>query len=217
MKISVIHPIVFIGPLVLAGFAPLTSGCAGPDLVMANPIVAGHLPPNEVVREHGFAESNSGLPVGAMADRAVIDVLDANQVCVKVSLHELSAIDLTNAKAKFESSSTGAAQPTLEAQPPAEKTYTGLVPHTVQTGTRLVCKNSADQTTCETQPVMQTTMVPGPVTVFTSNGRFCAPNLNLVTPTTTKLALDISTPTAARSMWGYGHGSKGNTFRWEFK
>ncbi len=198
--------------------AALAAGCAGPDLTMPNPIVAGHVPQNVVVKTHGFAESRSGLPVGSMSDQAVIEALDKSQVCVSVALHELAAIDLTSAEIKFESSTGSTLQPQLNAEPPSQQTYQGLVPHTEQTGTRQVCRYDNGQTICETQPIMSTTMIPGPVDVYATKGRLCAQNANLVTPATKDLALKISTPTAAPGgFMGLSHGSKSVTFRWAFQ
>jgi hypothetical protein len=152
-----------------------------------------------------------------MADQAIIDAADAQQVCVKVQLHELSAIDLANAEIKFTSNTGAAAVPLIAAEPPSQKTYNGLVPKTTQTGTRLVCNSDASgKTVCETQPITTTTMVPGPVDVFATGGRICAPNQSLLTATTTKLTLDVRVPSAGRSAWGVGHATKSDTFRWEF-
>jgi hypothetical protein len=193
------------------------AGCAGPDITMPNPIVTGNLPANHIVKDHGFAESHSGLPVGSMADEATIESLDKNQICVTVSIHELAALDLTQAEVKLESSTGELLQPQLNAQPPTQQTYQGLVPHTEQTGTRVVCNSTETQTTCHSEPVYSTTMIPGPVDVFNTKGRLCAPTGNLVTPATKDLALKISMPTAGRGgFMGMGHGSKKVAFRWAF-
>jgi hypothetical protein len=201
-------------------FAAVIAGCAGPDLTMPNPIVSGNLATNHIVKDHGFAESHNGLPVGSMSDEATIEALDKSQICVTVSLHELAALDLTQAEVKLESSTGELHQPQLNAEPPTQQTYQGLVPHTEQTGTRLECQSNASTgtTTCQTRPVYTTTMIPGPVNVFNTKGRVCAPNQGLVTPATKDLALKISTPTAAPGgFMGMGHGSKKVAFRWAFQ
>jgi hypothetical protein len=91
------------------------------------------------------------------------------------------------------------------------------VPHEQQTGTRLECRSVNNQTTCETKPIIQTTMVPGPVEVYGTKGRLCGPNQNLVTPKTTDLTLKIMTPTAARGgFMGLGQASKKTEFHWAF-
>jgi len=213
---KIVHRFVCVSSL--AAVAVTSIGCAGPDLTLPNPIVAGHVPTNVVVKPHGFAESRSGLPVGSMADQAVIEALDKQQVCVSVSLHELAAIDLTTAEIKFTSSTGSLLQPQLNAEAPSQQTYQGLIPHTEQTGTRQVCRYDNGQTICETQPIMSTTMIPGPVDVYNTKGRVCAQNQNLVTPETKELALKISTPTAAPGgFMGLSHGSKSVTFRWAFQ
>jgi hypothetical protein len=214
MKIALQH--LVLGAAVAAmGLATL--GCAGPDLTMPNPIVSGSLPQNRVVKGHGFAESRSGLPVGSMADEAVVDALDKNQVCVNVVLHELSEIDITNAEVKFTTSTGTLLQPQLSAESPTKHTYQGLVPHTQQTGARIVCNSTDTQTTCHSEPIYTTTMIPGPVDVFSTKGRVCAPNQNLVTVATKDMALKISTPTAGPGVMGMGHGAKSTTFRWAFQ
>lgn len=215
MKLSITNLVM---PAVAAAALCSVTGCAGPDMTMRNPIVAGALDQNHIVKVHGYAESQSGLPAGSMNDDAVIDTLDKGQVCVNVSLHELSALDLTQGEVKFESDTGSALQPALNAEPPTQQTYTGLVPHTEQTGTRVVCNSNSDgQTTCQSEPVYATTMIPGPVDVFNTRGRLCAPNQNIVTPQTTKLALKITTPIARRGAWGFGHANKSVTFRWAFQ
>ena len=196
------------------------AACAGPDITMPNPVVSGNVAANHIVKDHGFAESHSGLPVGSMADEATIEALDKSQICVTVSLHELAALDLTQAEIKFESSTGSALQPQLNAEPPSQQTYQGLVPHTEQTGTRLECQSNASTgtTSCQTVPIYQTTMIPGPVDVFNTKGRLCAPNQNLVTPATKDLALKISTPTSAPGgFMGLGRKNKNVAFRWAFQ
>src|SRR5262249_3802939 len=71
----------------------------------------------------------------------------------------------------------------------------GLVAHRTQTGTREECTYSNGRSVCQTQPVYSTTMVPGPVEVYTTRGRLCAPNGKLVTAQTQKVSLSISIPT----------------------
>ncbi len=207
--------------LLLAALAPAalaTTACAGPDLTMPNPIVSGSLPQNHVVKEHGFAESRSGLPVGSMADEATVVALDKEKVCVDVSLHELSQIDMANAEVKLTTTTGTLLQPQLAPEAPTKHTYMGLITQTTQTGTRLVCNtNGYGQTTCESRPVYTTIQVPGPVDVYNTKGRLCAPNQNLVTAATKDMALKISTPTAGPSLFGMGHGAKSTTFRWAFQ
>jgi hypothetical protein len=204
----------------LSIFAVAVAGCAGPDITMPNPVVTGSVPTNHIVKEHGYAESSNGLPVGSMSDEATIEALDKTQICVTVSLHELAALDLTQAEVKFESSTGSLLQPQLNAEAPTQQTYQGLVPHTEQTGTRLECQSNASTgtTSCQTVPIYSTTMIPGPVDVFNTRGKVCAPNQNLVTPATKDLALKISTPTSARGGFlGTGHKNKNIAFRWAFQ
>ena len=197
--------------------AAAATGCAGPDLVMANPVTSGSVPQNHVIKKHGYAENQNGLPPGSMSDEAIIEQADNSQLCTKVVLKELSAIDLTAAEIKVTSSNGKVLQPTLTAEPPTSHSYEGLVPHREQTGTHTTCKGEGDSVVCNTEPVYTTTMIRGQVDVFESRGRLCAANKGLLTNETKDLSLKISTPTARPGAWGVGHGSKSVTFRWAFQ
>ena len=201
----------------LIAAAAATTGCAGPDLVMANPVTSGTVPQNHVVKKHGYAESQNGLPPGSMSDEAIIEQADKTQICTKVVLKELSAIDLSAAEIKVTTSSGALLQPTLTAEPPTSHSFEGLVPHREQTGTHTTCKGEGDSVVCNTEPVYTTSMIRGQVDVFESRGRLCAANKGLLTTDTKDLTLKISTPTARPGAWGVGHGSKSVTFRWAFQ
>jgi hypothetical protein len=197
-------------------------GCGSPDLQIRNPMVAGAVPQNRIVKPHNWTESHRGLPPGSMQDEAILDKLDPQQVCVNISLHELSAIDLTTAKISLSSNNGPVVQPAVQAEPPVSQTYNGLVAHQQQTGTREECRYANGQSVCETHPVYQTTMVAGPVDVFMTRGRLCAPNDKLVTADTQKLTLDISLPTSrpggVATIMGIpiGGSSKDSGFVWGF-
>ena len=102
----------------LAAAAAAIAGCAGPDMTMRNPILAGALDQNHIVKAHGYAESQNGLPVGSMSDEAVIDTLDKSQICVNVSIHELAALDMTQAEVKLTTDTGSLLQPQMNAEPP---------------------------------------------------------------------------------------------------
>jgi hypothetical protein len=214
MKSTLLAP---LAAALVAASSLLSLGCAGPDITIPNPVVSGAVSPNHIIKQHGFAESSRGLPVGSMADEAVLESLTAQEVCVSVSLHELSAIDLQTAQIHFADEAGAGLVPAMTVTPATSQSYAGLIPREEQTGTRLVCNTNANgQTVCETQPIIRTVMVPGPVEVFNTKGRLCAPNQNVVTAASKGLALEITTPTAGRSYIGFGHGSKKSSFRWAF-
>ena len=147
-----------------------------------------------------------------MSDDAVLDSADKDQICVTVSLHELGAIDLAAAEVKLTTSTASVLQPTLTPEQPSSTTYPGLVPHTEQTGFRSVCQSNG---VCNITPVYSTTMIPGPVTVYATRGRFCSPNQGLVTPLTTDMELRVATQVAPHPGL-MGHGEKKAVFRWAF-
>jgi hypothetical protein len=194
-------------------------GCAGADLTMPNPVITGQvMSPNKIVRAHGFSERQSHLPPDTLLDEVVIDSIDASKVCVSVSLREKGPIDLRGAETKFTSDTGTVLQPALVGvAPPSIQAYDGVVPEFTQTGVQLVCQtNSYGQTVCESHPIERWTWVPGVVRVFNTKGRLCAPNQNLVTPSTTKLALRITMPTSVPGPIMVGSNAKKAEFRWAF-
>ncbi len=206
-----------IGSLLWLGLGGAQLGCATPEASIRNPLITGGaLTPSRIAKSHSWAESNHGLPPGSMTDEAVLDGLDAQQVCATVTLHELAPIDLNSARINFEISPGPTVVPTAAAEQPVVQTYNGLVAHRTQTGSREECTYRNGQSICETRPIYSTTMVPGPVQVFATRGRLCVPNSKLVTAETRKITLNVSLPTAApgSGFMGMGGGSKDIDFTW---
>ncbi len=206
-----------IASLLYLGLAGAQLGCATPEASIKNPLVTGGaLSPSRIAKPHSWAESNSGLPPGSMTDEGVLDAIDAQQVCATVTLHELAPIDLNSARINFEASPGPTVVPAVAAEQPVVQTFNGLVAQRTQTGTREECTYRNGQSVCDTRPIYTTTMVPGPVQVFATRGRLCAPNNKLVTTETRKITLNISLPTAApgSGFMGMGGGSKDIDFTW---
>lgn len=208
-----------ISALWLLGLGGAMLGCATPEVTVKNPLASGGaLAPSRIAKPHSWAESSSGLPPGSMTDEAVLDTLDAQQLCVTVTLHELAAIDLNAAKLNFELSPGPTVIPTIAAEPPVVQNYNGLMAVRTQTGSREECTYRNGQSICDTRPIYSTTMVPGPVQVFATRGRLCVANNKLVTAETRKVTLNVSLPTftPGGGFMGMGGGSKDIDFTWGF-
>ena len=79
-----------ISALWLLGLGGAMLGCATPEVTVKNPLASGGaLAPSRIAKPHSWAESSSGLPPGSMTDEAVLDTLDAQQLCVTVTLQDV--------------------------------------------------------------------------------------------------------------------------------
>jgi hypothetical protein len=196
-----------------------SSGCVHEiDVMMRNPIVTNAVDPNRVVRPHGFLEQERGLPQGSTSDSASMVSASPEKLCFDVALHELEPIDLARVEAKLVVPKIDPqSEATVQPQQPTQQTYEGLVPERRQTGVRVVCVSHDSNGVCqgwESQPVYQTVMVRGDVTVYGASGWVCFPNrlLNSATP---QISLELKTPTAGVGMFGIPT-RKSSVFTWGF-
>lgn len=202
------------------GLGAASSGCAPPHVTIRHPLTAGgSLPPSEIVQANPIDENLYGLRPGSMADKATLERVDAEQVCINVTLRELGQIDLAKGRLGLSAGkySVGAfvvgpsASAKIQPQPLVTTVYNGRLPRTKQTGTTSECRAVGETVQCQTQPTSSTVWVPDHVTVFTAAGRLCAPNHGFVTPATEMLDLSIQVPVSEGV-----HHDKWFAVRWEF-
>jgi hypothetical protein len=206
------------------------AGCAhAPDVEVRNPLVAGAVEDNKIVKPHDYVENNRGLPRGSVADEAALLSLDAQQICFGLTMHELDPIDFREMDVEL-STPKGPTieQARVEPTPVTFQSYDGLVPETRVTGEQTVCSHRNGDGICtawDTRPIKSTTMVPGQVKVYEAKGRLCFANPNAVTAATNEMALIVklrrrlssAEPVVAGGfgMWGMaGGGQKKIAFRW---
>src|SRR5262245_31935251 len=80
-------------PLTLALAVPLM-GCAhSSDVELRDPLAAGAVDINRIVKPHDYIENHRGLPRGSVADEAMLVSVDAQQICFGLTMHELDPID----------------------------------------------------------------------------------------------------------------------------
>ena len=193
----------------------LVVGCAGPDIIIRNPLVAGGVDANRIVRTHGFIEATRRLPPGSVADEAQLLSLDGKQACFAVVMHELLPIDLRDIDATLKAPKSGAESAAAQVwpEPTTFRTYMGLVPEQRETGVTSTCVARDAYGNCtewRSTPIYSTVMVPGPVNVYEARGRLCVANGTVVLPTTELVALHL------RLRKEGSFGSKRSEFRWGF-
>jgi hypothetical protein len=205
----------------------LMSACGrASDIEIRNPLAAGAVDANRVVKEHNFAERERGLPAGTMADEATLMSLDDKQICFGLQLHELDPIDLAQVEARLMTPKLerAAGEGQVWPEPPTSRTYNGLIPQRQITGSETYCAQYQGNycVAWRTRPVYSVVYIPGPVNVYTTRGRLCFPNGGLADAGTEQVSLELK---MARQGWehqrmgGWGAFS-GNTkkvvFRWGF-
>ncbi len=193
--------------LLVVAFASTAVGCVrASDIEIRHPLVARAVDPNQIVKPHGFAESQRGLPSGALADEAVLMELSEQRICFDATLRELAPVDLASGMSKVSTpgyEGVGGAQ--IQADPPDATPYNGRVPIRQQVGMARVCTARTYQGYCIAwgfQPIYATTWVPGRVDVYRSHARLCFANNGVVSTATEQVQLEA-----------HGGGKK-QVFRW---
>jgi hypothetical protein len=211
------------------GLALPLGGCAhAPDVELRNPLVAGAVDNNHIVKPHDYVENNRGLPKGSVADEAALLSVDAQQICFGLTMHELDPIDFKEMDVELKTSDSAPVEiARVEPEPVTFRNYDGLVPEVTVTGEQTVCARRNTDGVCtawETHPIKTAHMVPGEVKVYEARGRLCFDNQRLVTAATNQVdlvikmrrRLNVEQPVGGFGMWGGGGNSKKIAFRWGF-
>jgi hypothetical protein len=183
-------------PLLLL-LALVASGCVrASDIDIRHPLIARQVDPNQIVKPHGFAEQQRGLPPGALADQAVLMELSEQRICFDATVRELSPVDLSSGMSTISTpgyESVGGAQ--MQADPPDATPYNGLVPIRTQVGMQRVCTARTYNGYCLAwafQPIYATRWIPGRVDVYRTHARMCFANNGVVGPQTEQLRLEAN-------------------------
>jgi hypothetical protein len=182
--------------------AALTAGCMHRAVVAAipHPMTTGQLDATMIQHEYPSVESGRGLPPGALSDSASITRMDAEAICFDVHLRQIDEGNgeiwtvLDNWSIGVLSDDVAIGDGTAQTDDQVAQVYQGLNPVEVQTGQQRVCTQTNAQGRCtrsQTQPITETQMLPGPVTVVTGGGTICFPNQGRVTPATQRLRLQM--------------------------
>jgi hypothetical protein len=177
--------------------AVAASGCVrASDIDIRHPLVARAVDPNQIVKPHGFAEQQRGIPPGSLSDLAVLTELSEQRICFDATVRELSPVDLSSGMSTISTpgyESVGGAQ--VQADPPQITPYNGLVPIRVQVGMGRVCTARTYNGYCLAwafRPIYGTRFVPGRVDVYATHARMCFGNNGAVTPKTEQIRLEAN-------------------------
>jgi hypothetical protein len=210
------------------GIALPLAGCAhAADVELRNPLVAGAVDNNHIVKPHDYVENHRGLPKGSVADEAALLSVDAQQVCFGLTMHELDPIDFREMDVELKGSGEPIETARVEPEPVTFQSYDGLIPEVTVTGEQTVCARRNPDGICtawETHPIKTAQMVPGVVKVYEAKGRLCFANQNAVTASTNQVdlvikmrrRLNVAQPMGGFGMWGGGGSAKKIAFRWGF-
>ncbi len=217
-------------PFALAFVIPLVGCTHASDVELRNPLVAGAIDNNRIVKPHDYIENQRGLPKGSVADEATLVAVDPQQVCFGLTMHELDPIDFREMEVALKTPEAPAVETArVQPEPVTFQSYDGLVPETRVVGEETVCSRRDGNGVCiawATQPVRSTAMVPGAVKVYEARGRVCFDNQKAVTRTTQQVTLEVKMRRRLNQggavvgggfgFWGAGGGSKEIVFRWGF-
>jgi hypothetical protein len=207
------------------------SGCIrGSDVDIRNPLTAGTVDSNVIVKGHEHTEDTFGLPLHALDDEARLVSVDGSSICVAVTLRETDPISLKEMHAELGAPSVKAVEPNdVREEGVTATTHEGRLPMQERTGSTSSCTKRDDAGNClawDTQPTYATTYVAGAIDVYEARGQVCFPNSGLVTNETKQLTLEIEVRRrapldgGARAWTGWGGGGTGSkeaTFRWGFR
>jgi hypothetical protein len=195
------------------------------DVELRNPLLAGAVDTNRIVKPHEYVENHRGLPRGSVADTATLLSIDAQQICFGLTMHELDPIDFREMEVELKTpKGESAGQARVDPTPVTFQSYEGLVPEVRVTGEETVCSRRDGNGICvawQTRPTHATTMVPGEVRVYEAQGRLCFDNRQLVTASTEQVSLLVKmrrrmSQGGGFGFFGAGGGSKEMVFRWGF-
>jgi hypothetical protein len=193
----------------------LLGACGATHYVrIRHPLHVGQVDPNTVPFQARREESPRGLPDGTLTDQAQLTEVTPERVCVRTNLWSLDEVNPE--RGMYESyriallnDQNGIEQTDAQIQleQPQSAAYQGHIAQRIHAGYRNVCASYV-QGRCagyRTEPVYRTIYVPHVWQVTNHPASLCFANGGFVTPSTTRVALEVD---------GQGPGSM--TFEWMF-
>lgn len=193
----------------------LAGACSSTHYVtIRHPLHVGQVDPNSVPFNARRHERPRGLQAGTLVDEAQLTELSPERICLHTNIWALDEVDpgrgiyqnyqiaLLNDQDNVEND---AAQIMLEQ--PITQRYQGHIAQRRQVGTRSVCANWERRnrqricTRYRQEPVYQTFYIPHIWQVTNHPANVCFPNGGFVTPSTTRVALEMDGPGAGRQVY----------------
>jgi len=201
--------------LILTATAMLLGACSSTHYVrIRHPLHVGQVDPNTVPFQARREESPRGLPQGTPVDSASLPEVTPERICMQTNLWALPEVDpgrgvYQNYRIALLNDQEGVEMTNaqIQLQQPTGQAYNGHIARREQVGTRTVCANYR-QRQCvryRQEPVYRTVYYPHVWQVTNHPAIMCFPNGGFITPSTTRLALEVD---------GQGPGSM--VFEWQF-
>ena len=200
----------------IGAFALVLGACSSTHYVtIRHPLHVGQVDPNTVPFEARREESPRGLPAGTLTDQASLTEVTPERICVQTTLWSLPEVDsgrgvyqnyniaLLNDQDGVENSSGQ-----IQLEQPVSQAYQGHIAQRVPAGWRNVCVSYRNRycVRYERQQIWRTVYVPHVWQVTQSPANICFPNGGFVTPSTTRVALEVD-----------GQGPGRMVFEWQFE
>lgn len=200
------------------------SACSSTHYVsIRHPLHVGQVDPNQVPFEAGNQTRARGLPAGTLVDTASLSEVTPERICVRMSLWSIDEVDPTrgvyqNYRIAMLNDQEGVemADPQVQLEQPVAQAYQGHISRRIQDGTRRVCADYQTQRrgrqtrrVCvrwRREPVYRTIYEPHVWQVTSHPANVCFNNGGFITPSTTRVALEVDASGPARM-----------TFEWQFE
>lgn len=188
-----------------------------------HPLHVGQVDPNQVPFEARNQENARGLAAGTLADTASLSEVTPERICVRMSLWSIDESDATrgvyqNYRIAMLNDQEGVemADPQVQLEQPVAQAYQGHISRRIQDGYRQVCarretrrQGRTTRSVCvrwRQEPRYRTIYEPHVWQVTNHPANVCFNNGGFITPSTTRVAVEVDRSGPARM-----------TFEWQFE
>ena len=200
----------------VAALALALGACSSTHYVtIRHPLHVGQVDPNSVPFDARREERPRGLPPGTLTDEASLTEVTPERICVQTSLWQLDEVDpgrgqYENYNIALLNDQDGVENNAAQVQPgpPQTQAYQGHIARRVPAGWRRRCVARRNRVCVRyrRERVYRTVHVPHVWQVSNFPANICFPNGGFVTPSTTRVALEVD-----------GQGPGRMIFEWQFE
>lgn len=201
--------------LILSVAAAIAGACSSTHYVrIRHPLHVGQVDPNEVPFNARREESPRGLPAGVLTDSASLTEVTPERICLRTVLWALDEVDpargvYQNYRIALLNDQSGVemTDAQIQLEQPITQAYNGHIARREPAGWRTVCDQYRNGRCVRTrqEQIWVTRYYPHVWQVTSHPATMCFANGGFVTPSTTRLALEVD---------GQGPGSM--VFEWQF-
>ena len=202
--------------LVVVAAAVIVGACSSTHYVqIRHPLQVGQVDPNEVPFEARREESPRGLPAGLLTDTASLTEVTPERICARLELWQLDEVDsgrgvYQNYRIALLNDQDGVENTDVQVQleQPTSQAYQGHIAQRVPAGVRNVCAQYINRSCVRyrQEQMYRTIYVPHVWQVTKAPANVCFANGGFVTPSTTRVSLEVD-----------GQGPGRMVFEWQFE